>query len=112
MSENTHPKAIEAAERSAERRAQRATMQKYVKEAAKKGLRFLEEGNTTICYRKDGRNVVSISTAIRHPTDHKDRLTGRFTAMQRLYAGNCIQLKSWDQNTVMFVKRILFVASA
>lgn len=92
---NKHPKAIAARQAAAQNRAIREVEKaKIAKAKAKHGVRFLTVGKYTICYRVDRRDVIELSTAIKHPNDRFDKHIGQLTAMQRFAANNRIHLKS------------------
>lgn len=87
---NEHPKAIAAREATAQNRAIREV------EKAKReyGVRFLTVGKYTICYRVDRRDVLELSTTIRHPNDRFDKHVGQMQALSRFASNNRIHLKS------------------
>ena len=92
---NEHPKAIAAREAAEQNRAIRNLERAKIAYAkAKHGVRFLTVGKYTICYRIDRRDVIELSTAIKHPNDRFDKHVGQLTALQRFAANNRIHLKS------------------
>ena len=92
---NEHPKALAARAAAEQNRAIRnAERAKIAHAKAKHGVRFLTVGKYTICYRVDWRDVIELSTAIKHPNDHFDKHTGQYIALQRFIACNIIHLKS------------------
>ena len=92
---NEHPKAIAAREAAERNRVIRNVERAGIATAkAKHGVRFLTVGKYTICYRVDRRDVIELSTTIKHPNDRFDKHTGQFTALQRFAANNRIHLKS------------------
>ena len=88
---NEHPKAIAAKQNHAIRELEKAKIA-YAK--AKHGVRFLTVGKYTICYRIDRRDVIELSTAIKHPNDRFDKHIGQMQALERFAANNRIHLKS------------------
>lgn len=92
---NEHPKALAARAVAELNRALRSAARAKIAYAkAKHGVRFLTVGKYTICYRVDRRDVIELSTAIKHPNDRFDKHIGQLTAMQRFAANNRIHLKS------------------
>lgn len=92
---NEHPKAIAARKAAEQNRAIRNVERAKIAHAkAKHGVRFLTVGKYTICYRVDRRDVIELSTTIKHPNDRFDKHTGQLTALQRFAANNRIHLKS------------------
>lgn len=75
-----HPKAQEAKTRSAMRMKMREACKNAI---ATHGVHFHVEGNYTFCFRTDKRNVIEVSSAIRHPGDKHDALMGRMVALER-----------------------------
>ena len=92
---NEHPKAL-AARAAAERdRAIRDAERAQIAHAkAEHGVRFLTVGKYTICYRVDRRDVIELSTTIKHPNDRFDKHIGQMQALERFAANNRIHLKS------------------
>ena len=90
MNTNAHPKAREARENS----AIRAFEKKMIKNAiATHGIHFFALGRYTFCYRVDKRNVLEISSSIRHPDDKHDPHVGRVQAIARFAANNRMHLR-------------------
>jgi len=92
---NEHPKALAArvaAEQNRTLRSVERDMIAYAK--AKHGVRFLTVGKYTICYRIDRRDVIELSTAIKHPNDRFDKHIGQMQALKRFADKNRIHLKS------------------
>ena len=85
-----HPKAQAAKARSAKRQNERQGIKNAI---AKHGLHFYTVENYTFCYRVDKRNVIEISSAIRHPNDPQDPHMGRVVAIERFAAGNRMYLR-------------------
>ena len=82
---------MKTTESRAIRNAERAKIA-YAK--VKLGVRFLTVGNYTICYRVDRRDVIELSTTIKHPDDRFDKHIGQMQALERFAANNRIHLKS------------------
>ena len=92
---NEHPKAIAARQAAAQNRAIREVEKAKIAKAKREhGVRFLTVGKYTICYRIDRRDVIELSTTIKHPNDRFDKHTGQYAALQRFAANNRIHLKS------------------
>lgn len=92
---NEHPKAIAAREAAERNRVIRNVERAELATAkAKHGVRFLTVGKYTICYRIDRRDVIELSTAIKHPNDRFDKHIGQMQALERFAANNRIHLKS------------------
>ena len=92
---NEHPKAIAARKAAEQNRAIRNVERAKIAHAkAKHGVRFLTVGKYTICYRVDRRDVIELSTTIKHPNDRFDRHVGQLAALQRFTDQNRIHLKS------------------
>lgn len=90
-----HPKAIEAKQRAEQRRLTRIIEKNRIKTAKERfGVRFLNVGKYTICYRVDRRDVIELSTTILHPNDRHDKHIGQMQALKRFTANNRIHLKS------------------
>ena len=92
---NEHPKAI-AARAAAERNQAIREFEKSKIAKAKRehGVRFLTVGKYTICYRVDRRDVIELSTTIKHPNDRFDKHAGQYAALQRFANNHRIHLKS------------------
>ena len=90
MSTYEHPKAREAREKSTIRAAEKALIKHAI---AKHGVHFFALGCYTFCYRVDKRNVLEISSAVRHPNDPQDSHMGRIVAIERFAAGNRMHLR-------------------
>ena len=92
---NEHPKAIAARAEAEQNRAIRTVERTKIAKAKREhGVRFLTVGKYTICYRVDRRDVIELSTTIKHPNDRFDKHVGQLTALQRFAANNRIHLKS------------------
>ncbi len=85
-----HPKAAAAKARSVQRQLERQGIKNAI---ATHGLHFHSVANYTFCYRVDRRNVIEISSAIRHPNDPQDFHMGRVVAIERFAAGNRMHLR-------------------
>ena len=90
MNTYEHPKAREAREKSAIRALEKKTIKHVI---AAYGVHFFALGRYTFCYRVDKRNVLEISSAIRHPGDKHDPHMGRMVAMSRFAASNRMHLR-------------------
>lgn len=89
-----HPKAIEAKQRAEYRRLVRTVEKGRIKHAKQKfGVRFLNVGKHTICYRVDRKDVIELSTAILHPNDRHDKHTGQMVALERFAKEHRITLR-------------------
>lgn len=85
-----HPKAREAREKSAARTFEKEKIKRAV---AAHGVHFFALGRYTFCYRVDKRNVLEISSSIRHPDDKHDPHVGRMQALVRFAANNRMHLR-------------------
>ena len=90
MNTNEHPKAREAREKSAIRTFEKEKIKHAV---AAHGVHFFALGRYTFCYRVDKRNVLEISSSIRHPGDKNDPHVGRMQALARFAASNRMHLR-------------------
>lgn len=90
MNTNEHPKAREAREKSATRTFEKEKIKHAI---AAHGVRFFALGRYTFCYRVDKRNVLEISSSIRHPGDKHDPHVGRVQALARFAASNRMHLR-------------------
>ena len=90
MNTNEHPKAREARERSAIRTNQKEKIRHAI---LTHGIHFHTVGKYTFCYRVDKRNVLEISSSIRHPCDKHDPHVGRMQALARFAASNRMHLR-------------------
>ena len=90
MNTNEHPKALEARKESALRTLQKKAIKRAV---AIHDIHFFAVGRYTFCYRVDKRNVIEVSSAIRHPCDRNDPHMGRMIAMSRFAAANRMHLR-------------------
>ena len=90
MNTNEHPKAREAREKNAIRTIEKLKIKKAV---AEHNLHFFALGRYTFCYRVDKRNVLEISSSIRHPDDKHDPHVGRMQALARFAASNRMHLR-------------------
>jgi len=89
-----HPAAI-AARAAAETKRKRRALERDCMLRAKRehNLRFLTIDNYSICYRVDRRNVIELSTSIKHPNDRFDKHVGQWVAFERFRNNNRIHLK-------------------
>ena len=85
-----HPKARKAREKSTIRTFEKAQIKHAV---AAHGIHFFALGRYTFCYRVDKRNVLEISSSIRHPDDKHDPHMGRMMAISRFAANNRMHLR-------------------
>ena len=90
MTTNEHPKAREAREKSAIRALEKEAIKRTI---AKYDIHFFALGRYTFCYRVDKRNVLEISSSIRHPDDKHDPHMGRMQALARFAASNRMHLR-------------------
>ena len=90
MNTNEHPKAREAREKSALRTFEKEKIKHAI---AAHGVHFVALGRYTFCYRVDKRNVIEVSSAIRHPGDKNDPHVGRMQALARFAASNRMHLR-------------------
>ena len=91
MNTNTeHPKALEAKARAALREIERLKIKHAV---ATHGVHFFALDRYTFCYRVDKRNVIEVSSAIRHPGDKNDPHVGRMHALARFAAANRMHMR-------------------
>ena len=90
MNTNEHPKAREARGKSALRIYEKELIKRAI---AVHGVHFFALGHYTFCYRVDRRNVLEISSSIRHPGDKHDPHVGRVQALARFAASNRMHLR-------------------
>lgn len=90
MNTNEHPKAREAREKAAIRTFEKEKIKHAI---ATHGVHFFALGRYTFCYRIDKRNVLEISSSIRHPGDKHDPHVGRMQALARFAASNRMHLR-------------------
>lgn len=90
MNTDEHPKAREAREKAAIRTFEKEKIKHAV---AAHGVHFFALGRYTFCYRVDKRNVLEISSSIRHPGDKNDPHVGRMQALARFAASNRMHLR-------------------
>ena len=90
MNTNEHPKAREAREKSAVRTFEKEKIKHAI---AAHGVHFFALGHYTFCYRVDKRNVLEISSSIRHPGDKHDPHVGRMQALARFAVSNRMHLR-------------------
>ena len=97
---NIHPKAAEAIQRADARRCNRNIMKAAMERAHEMGVKFLIVGNLTIAYKVERRDVISLSTSLKNPSDKADVLFGKFSAFERFELFNYIQIKRPAQPTL------------
>ena len=85
-----HPKAREAREKAAIRTFEKEKIKHAI---SSHGVHFHVSGRYTFCYRVDKRNIIEVSSAIRHPCDKNDPHMGRMVAMSRFAAANRMHLR-------------------
>ena len=85
-----HPKAREAREKAAIRTFEKEKIKHAI---SSHGIHFFTLGRYTFCYRVDKRNVLEISSSIRHPGDKHDPHVGRMQALARFAASNRMHLR-------------------
>lgn len=90
MNTDEHPKARKAREKAAIRTFEKEKIKHVV---ATHGVHFFAVGRYTFCYRIDKRNVLEISSSIRHPGDKNDPHVGRMHALARFAASNRMHLR-------------------
>ena len=90
MNINEHPKAREARENSAIRTFEKEKIKHAI---SSHGVHFHTVGEYTFCYRVDKRNVIEVSSAIRHPGDKNDPHVGRMHALARFAAANRMHMR-------------------
>ena len=103
MNTNEHPKALEARKKSATRALEKQAIKHVV---ATHDVRFLSLGRYTFCYRVDKRNVIEVSSAIRHPGDKNDPHVGRMHALARFAAANRMHMRmpNWCRSPRAFLE--------
>ena len=90
MNTNEHPKARETREKSILRALEKEVIKRAI---AEHGIHFFALGHYTFCYRVDRRNVLEISSSIRHPGDKHDPHVGRMQALARFADSNRMHLR-------------------
>ena len=103
MNTNEHPKAREARNKSATRALEKQAIKHVV---ATHDVHFFALGRYTFCYRVDKRNVIEVSSAIRHPGDKNDPHVGRIHALARFAAANRMHMRmpNWCRNPRAFLE--------
>lgn len=103
MNTNEHPKAREARENSAIRTFEKAKIKHAI---AQHGVHFHVVGEYTFCYRIDKRNVIEVSSSIRHPGDKQDPHVGRMHALARFAASNRMHMRmpNWCRSPRYFLE--------
>ncbi len=98
-----HPKVREAHNK----RAIRTSEKERIKHAiSSHGVHFHTVGGYTFCYRVDKRNVIEVSSAIRHPGDKNDPHIGRMCALARFAAVNRMHMRmpNWCRSPRAFLE--------
>jgi hypothetical protein len=103
-----HFRAVEAKVRYERKKLEKAQI-KEIK--AKHNIRTIVVGDYTICYRVDKRDVIELSTAIRHPNDRFDRHVGELTALLKFCDMNRILLKNKMRVSPKQFLRFIFTAA-
>jgi hypothetical protein len=103
-----HFRAVEAKLRYERKKLEKAQI-KEIK--AKHNIRTIVVGDYTICYRVDKRDVIELSTAIRHPNDRFDRHVGELTALLKFCDMNRILLKNKMRISPKQFIRFIFTAA-
>ena len=103
MNTSEHPKAREARKKSATRALEKQAIKHAV---ATHNIHFFVLGRYTFCYRVDKRNVIEVSSAIRHPGDKNDPHVGRMHALARFAAANRMHMRmpNWCRSPRAFLK--------
>ncbi len=108
MNTNEHPKAREAREKAAIRTFEKERIKHAI---SSYGVHFHTVGGYTFCYRVDERNVIEVSSAIRHPGDKNDPHVGRMYALARFAAANRMHMRMPNEMrsprdflTIMFMR--------
>ena len=103
MNTNEHPKALEARINAAIRAAEKAQIKHAI---SLHGVHFHTVGEYTFCYRVDKRNVIEVSSAIRHPGDKNDPHVGRMHALARFAAANRMHMRmpNWCRSPRAFLE--------
>lgn len=120
--DTTHPQALAAQKQADERAKKRALEKQVVASCVEQGMHFIEiaptndflennlsrgkHGRMTLAYIKMRKNIFAVSTAICHPNDTFDKLTGRVTAAVAMANGRCIQLRK-PSGTMLTTKQWL-----
>lgn len=103
-----HFRAVEAKVRYERKKLEKAQI-KEIK--AKHNIRTIVVGDYTICYRVDKRDVIELSTAIRHPNDRFDRHVGELTALLKFRDMHRILLKNKMRVSPKQFIRFIFTAA-
>lgn len=62
-------------------------------------LSFFRTGVYTIAYKRDRRDLLTLSTSIRHPNDKDDVMFAKLLAAERFVTGKTIQVKKSHSET-------------
>ena len=105
MNTNEHPKALEARKNAAIRAFEKEKIKHAI---SSHGVHFHTVGKYTFCYRVDKRNVIEVSSAIRHPGDKNDPHVGRMHALARFAAANRMHMRmpNWHRSPRAFLEFI------
>jgi hypothetical protein len=101
-------KAAAAKARSEERKANKERLRKLTTTLR---LSFVQVGIYTIAYKRDRRDLLTISTAIRHPNDKQDLVMGKLIAAERFMNSERIQIKKSSYDTPSDALREMFAYS-
>ena len=103
MNTNEHPKASEAREKSIIRTFEKEVIKRAI---AEHDIHFFALGHYTFCYRVDKRNVIEVSSSIRHPGDKNDPHVGRMHALARFAASNRMHMRipNWCRSPRAFLE--------
>ncbi len=103
MNTNEHPKALEARKNAAIRAFEKEKIKHVI---SSHDVHFHTVGKYTFCYRVDKRNVIEVSSAIRHPGDKNDPHVGRMHALARFAAANRMHMRmpNWCRSPRAFLE--------
>ena len=103
MNTDEHPKALASREKATIRALEKEKIKRVI---ASHGVHFHAVGRYTFCYRVDKRNVIEVSSAIRHPGDKYDPHVGRIHALARFAAANrmLMRIPSWCRSPRAFLE--------
>ena len=98
-----HPKARKAREKSTVRTLEKEQIKRAI---ATHSVHFHTLGEYTFCYRVDKRNVIEVSSSIRHPGDKHDPHVGRMHALARFAASNRMHMRipNWCRSPRAFLE--------
>ena len=103
MNTDEHPKAREAREKAAIRTFEKERIKHAI---SSYGVHFHTVGKYTFCYRIDERNVIEVSSSIRHPGDKQDPHVGRMHTLARFAAANRMHMRmpNWCRSPRAFLE--------